>query len=123
VTVSQELAPASGRWLEADRPAPIPAQVAAKLKGQQFNSFADLRAAIWKTIAADPELNQGFSRANLANMRNGNAPFAPAPFRTGSSDAGMRFNLHHATPIGSGGAVYDLGNLQIVSPLVHAQLH
>ena len=51
------------------------------------------------------------------------APFAPPEYQTGLSDAGMRFNIHHVESIESGGTVYDLSNLQIVSPKVHAEIH
>ena len=123
VTVSRELAPASGNWLDASKPTPIPAQVAEKLKGQRFDTFRDLRAAIWRTVAADPDLRGQFGAANIGNMEAENAPFAPRAFQINASDAGRRFNLHHVTPIEEGGDVYDLSNLEIVSPLVHSRLH
>ena len=121
---SGELSPASGAWLDPAQPAPIPAQVAEVLNGQKFSSFGDLRSAIWQTIAGNDELNGGFSPANLAIMGEGNAPFAPRIFQTSElSDAGLRFNLHHIEPVGLGGSVYDLSNLQIVSPSVHYSIH
>lgn len=82
-----------------------------------------MRAAIWRTVAADTDLNSGFSRASLAQMSQGSAPFAPRTFQTNGSDAGMRFNLHHIEPISLGGSVFDLSNLQIVSPKVHYEIH
>lgn len=123
VTFGSDLLAASGTWLKADTPAPIPLQVAQALEGQSFKTFGDLRAAIWRTVAADTDLNSGFSRASLAQMSEGNAPFAPRAFQTNGSDAGMRFNLHHIEPISLGGSVFDLSNLQIVSPKVHYEIH
>jgi hypothetical protein len=121
VTQSGELEALQGAWLRADEPSPIPGQVAQSLVGRQFNTFADLQAAIWEGIAADPELNVGFGRASLSNMLEGNAPFAPPAYQ--NAQFGGRFNLHHVEPIGSGGAVYDLSNLSIVSPRIHTEIH
>ena len=109
--------------MRANEPAAIPGQVAEELAGQQFETFADLRKAIWKSIAANDELSSSFSAASLGNMKRSMAPFAPPEYQTGLSDAGMRFNIHHVESIESGGTVYDLSNLQIVSPKVHAEIH
>lgn len=122
-TFGDDLVSASGRWLDAGSPAPIPLQVARQLEGQTFNRFDDLRAAVWRSVAADADLSAGFGRASLAQMREGNAPFAPIDYQLNASDAGMRFNLHHVEPVASGGLVYDLSNIQIVSPKVHFGIH
>ena len=123
VTLSRTLKAAKGNWLDPAVPTPIPSQVADKLVGQRFDAFGDLRAAIWRTIAAEEELNGAFSLSNLGNMKKGYAPFVPTEFQTDVSDAGMRFNLHHDPSIQSGGPVYDLGTLHITSPRVHDELH
>ncbi len=122
-TVSSELMPTSGRWLDASVPTPIPAQVGDALVGQSFNTFGDLRQAIWEHIGSDAELNSGFSRANLAKMNDGLAPSAPTGWLNETGAFGDSFNIHHANPIELGGAVYDLSNLQIVSPRVHFDIH
>jgi len=123
VTVSDELQPASGAWLDASRPTGIPAQVGDALVGQTFNSFDDLRSAIWGEIGSNADLSGGFSRANLAQMMNGNSPFAPSEYLADTGAFGDRFNLHHIDPISEGGSVYDLSNLQIVSPQTHFDIH
>jgi RHS repeat-associated protein len=123
VTMSSDLNTASGKWLDAGVPAPIPAQVAKTLVGRQFNTFGELRGAIWGAIGENSELSGSFNARNIGNMRANYAPFAPRAFQISEADAGMRFNLHHITAIENGGSVYDLSNLQIVSPLVHAGLH
>jgi hypothetical protein len=120
---SGPLESASGKWLDAKTPAAIPAQVAEALVGREFKSFKEMRGAIWETIAAHEELNGAFSGSNLSNMEGGFSPFAPTAYHINGSDAGMRFNLHHIQAIENGGAVYDLSNLQIVSPKVHLGLH
>nr|WP_288410501.1 hypothetical protein [uncultured Herbaspirillum sp.] len=104
-------------------PTPIPAQVGEALAGQSFNTFGNLRQAIWEQIGSNPELNSGFSRANLAKMNDGLAASAPADWLTETGAFGDSFNIHHANPIELGGAVYDLSNLQIVSPKVHFDIH
>ncbi len=123
VTNTGTLVPASGNWLDPKTPTPVPSQVAAQLVGRKFNSFADFRAAFWQAVAANPSLSSSFTAANLAIMQAGRAPFAPITHHINSSSARSRFNLHHIISIDSGGSVYDLGNIQIVSPLVHTQLH
>jgi len=122
-TVSSELAPASGSWLEASVPTAIPAQVGDALAGQSFKAFGDLRQAIWEQIGSNSELNSGFSRANLAKMNDGLSPSAPTNYLTESGAFGDSFNIHHAIPIENGGAVYDLSNLRIVSPKIHFDIH
>jgi len=123
VTFGNDLVPASGRWLDAGTPAPIPLQVAKQLDGQSFKTFPDLQAAIWRTIGSDAELSASFGPQSLAQTAKGNAPFVPPAFQTNASNAGMRFNLHHVDPISDGGAVYDLSNLRIVSPRIHYGIH
>jgi len=122
-TASGDLAPASGRWLDPGVPTPIPGQVADALVGRNFNSFNDLRSAIWEEIGGNAELNGGFSRGSLGQMNAGNAPFAPSEYLADSGALGERFNLHHINPIANGGPVYDLSNLHIVSPKVHYSIH
>jgi hypothetical protein len=122
-TASGPLTPASSDWLNAGIPAPIPSQVANDLVGREFSTFDDLREAIWLSIASKEELNGTFSASNLGNIEAGNAPFAPTEFQADQSQSGLRFNLHHVEPIEAGGDVYDLSNLQIVSPRIHDDIH
>lgn len=122
-TVSSELTPASGRWLDASVPTPIPAQVADSLAGKTFNTFGDLRKSIWEQIGSNPDLNSGFSRANLAKMNDGLSPSAPTSYLNETGAFGDTFNIHHANPIENGGLVYNFSNLQIVSPKIHYDIH
>lgn len=123
VTSSGTLSPASGSWLDASVPTPIPAQVGDALMGKTFNSFDDLREAIWKQVGNNSELNSGFTSTNVQSMRGGNAPLSPALYLNDSGAFGKVFNIHHVFEVGNGGAVYDLSNLQIVSPKVHYDIH
>jgi YD repeat-containing protein len=121
VTTGDGLAPASGTWLSAATPSPIPLQVAQALEGRSFNTFKDLQSAVWRTIANDTDLSAGFGQASLGNMFRGNAPFVPPAYD--NLKFGDRFNLHHIKYIENGGAVYDLSNLLIVSPRHHFDIH
>ncbi len=122
-TVSGKLNSATGNWLRAGVPTPIPSHVGNPLIGQRFNTFAELRASVWKGVADNLQLSQPFTRQNLSNMERGYAPFTPKDFQTNTSDAGVRFNLHHEIPIEEGGDVYDLGNLRIADPRTHYAIH
>ena len=113
--------PAAGDWLKPDTPAPIPLQVGLALKGQRFNTFGELRSAVWQAIVADEDLSGAFRQKSFREMEAGRAPFAPPAFQ--NSQFGLKFNLHHVEPIATGGNVYDLSNLRIVSPLTHSLLH
>lgn len=119
-TVSSDLSPASGRWLDASVATPIPEQVGDALVGKSFNTFGDLRQAIFEQIGNNPALNGGFTPRNIGQMQDGYAPISPPEYVNESGAFSNSFNIHHATPIESGGAAYDLSNLQIVSPKVHS---
>ncbi len=123
VTVSGELQSASSQWLAADTPTPIPSQVGDALVGKSFDTFGDLRGAIWQEISDNEELSSSFGAVNQGLMAEGYAPFAPQAFQIGDYTAGQVYGLHHIEFIENGGSVYDLSNLQIVSPKVHYDIH
>lgn len=56
-------------------------------------------------------------------MAAGKAPFAHKLQKTGKGWAQKVMNIHHRKPIESGGGVYDLDNLAIVSPRYHLGMH
>ena len=121
VSFGNDLVTATGNWLKADTPTPIPLQVAQALKGQSFNTFGDLRSAVWRAIAADENLSGAFRQKSFSEIEAGRAPFAPPAFQ--NTQFGLKFNLHHVQSIAAGGKVYDLSNLRIVSPVTHSLLH
>lgn len=121
VTHGDDLATASGKWLDGTSPTRIPLQVAKQLEGRSFQTFDELRGAVWQAIARDGELSKGFGLKNLQQMESGYAPFAPRALQ--NEAFGLRFNLHHVRSIGTGGPVYDLSNIRIVSPKTHYGLH
>jgi len=101
----------------------IPRQVADALRGQTFKNFRELREAIWRAVAADSVLSQGFGPVNIRRMQRGRAPFATPAEQTGRAIHQRVFNIHHIDPIEGGGGVYDLDNLIVVSPAYHDQIH
>ena len=119
--------PASGRLLLDGRVGPIPGQIAAKLRGMHFEDFADFRSAFWRLVAEDPILGQvrkgrgpGWSAANKARMRNGLAPFAGSGGTGGGSNALLQLN--HKQALKNAGALYDLDNIEIVTPWFHQRI-
>lgn len=114
--------PVDGDWMRGavreERGAPIPGRVADRLEGRDFSSFDRLREAVWEEVAADPVLAAQFSSANRTRMADGRAPFAPRAERVGGR---TRFEIDHRAPIFQGGGVYDIDNLQIMTPRTHIQ--
>ncbi len=97
----------------------IPGQIARKLNGETFGSFDDFRSAFWKSVAADTVLSSQFITANVARMKNGLAPFAPA---SQTMPGRQTYILRRRTPINQGGPVYDMNNLLVVTPRYHAEV-
>lgn len=106
------------RWLRgtAGNAAKVPAQIAEKLNGRQFNDFNAFRKAFWGEVASDPVLNKQFSPGNISLMKNGKAPFT---HHTQSLGKRGRFELDHYIEIQNGGGVYDMNNIIIRTPLNH----
>lgn len=100
--------------------APIPTRIADQLRGRMYGRWGKMREAIWKAIAADPELSKHFTSASLDDMREGGAPSCPEHGRVG---ARQTLNIHHVHPIAQGGGVYDLDNLIIMTPRAHIDVH
>ncbi|WP_447059093.1 S-type pyocin domain-containing protein, partial [Vibrio alginolyticus] len=112
-----------GIWLAdagKDLGAPIPSQIADKLRGSEFSSFDDFRRVFWGEIANDPTLSSQFIPANLKRMMDGKAPRA----RFKDTVGGRRsFELHHVEEIQHGGSVYDVDNLRVNTPRNHIDIH
>jgi hypothetical protein len=92
-----------------------------------FNDFADFRSAFWRLVADDPILGRvrrgqgpGWSAANKARMRNGLAPFAGSGGTGGGSNALLQLN--HKQALKNAGALYDLDNIEVVTPWFHQRI-
>ncbi|TGB62118.1 type VI secretion system tip protein VgrG [Escherichia coli] len=113
----------SEKWLEAASSglgAPVPAQVADKLRGKSFRNFDHFREEFWLAVAECPELMSQFKRVNQMEIRDGNAPFSIVPEQVGGR---KRFEIHHIERIIDGGAVYDFENMRVNTVRNHINLH
>jgi hypothetical protein len=91
------------------------------MEGMRFRNWKHFRQTFWREVANDPQLSRRFSKANLARMRDGKAPFVLASEATGGR-ANAVYQLNHIDPIEHGGGLYDFRNIEIVTPRVHAAL-
>ncbi|GAB7528039.1 hypothetical protein PS3A_04460 [Pseudomonas sp. 3A(2025)] len=115
--------PITGNWLEQavhGKGAPIPAQIADQLRGKEFKNFREFRETLWKAVANDPGLSAQFSPSNLARMRRGSSPFAPPLESVGRR---KRFEIHHIIYLKNDGELYDVDNLQMLTPKKHIATH
>ena len=106
-----------GQWLRGGIGL-FPRQIARRMRGMHFNNFDEFRAVFWMMVATDPVLSAGWSPNSLARMRTGRAPFAPSSGRTGGGSNSV-WQLNHIMAIERGGAVFDMTNLEIVTPRMH----
>lgn len=100
--------------------APIPSQIADKLRGREFENFDAFRRAVWTEVGKNPELIKQFRGNNQGNLKNGYSPFTPKSERVGGR---TRYELHHVKPISEGGAVYDIDGIRVTTPKRHIELH
>ncbi|WP_250180497.1 pyocin-S1 [Pseudomonas aeruginosa] len=115
--------PVSGNWLGAasqGEGAPIPSQIADKLRGKTFKNWRDFREQFWIAVANDPELSKQFNPGSLAVMRDGGAPYARESEQAGGR---IKIEIHHKVRIADGGGVYNMGNLVAVTPKRHIEIH
>lgn len=113
----------SGNWLGAASTlegAPIPKQIADKLRGREFSSFKAFRRVFWKTVASERFLNRQFTPLNRIDLRDGLSPSAKSSEQVGRR---KKFEIHHVKPISEGGAVYDIDNLRVLTPKQHIEAH
>lgn len=113
----------SEKWLEAASSglgAPVPAQVADKLRGKSFRNFDHFREEFWLAVSECPELMKDFKPSNQTLIRMGLAPY-PIP----SEQVGGRttFELHHIEEIQHGGEVFNVDNINVTTPRLHIGIH
>jgi hypothetical protein len=113
----------SGKWAVAaatPQGAPMPAQIADKLRGREFSSFKAFRREFWKAMANEEALMDKFSQLNKIDMRDGWSPTTRPSEQVGGR---KKYEIHHVKPISEGGSVYDLDNLRILTPKQHIEIH
>lgn len=92
--------------------APIPAQIASKLRGKNFSSFGAFRRRLWQLISRNPLFENQFGLGDLLVMRRGLALLVDPDERIGGR---IKYEIHHVKRIADRGGVYDVDNLRIVS--------
>lgn len=100
--------------------APIPSQIADKLRGREFANFDAFRRALWYEVGKDTTLASQLNNSNRKAISKGYSPFPPEAEQVGGR---VRYELHHITPIKDGGAVYDIDNIGILTPKRHINIH
>jgi hypothetical protein len=103
------------------RVAQIPGQIAKRMRGMDFKNFDDFRETFWKMVANDPVLRQGWTLRNLQRMENGLAPFVAPSERVGGGSNAV-YQLNHKQAIKNAGEVYNLDNIEVVSPRLHGEI-
>lgn len=100
--------------------APIPGQIADKLRGREFGNFDTFRRAFWLEVGKDPKLSKQFNSRNLSFLNKGFSPFVPSKEKVGGRE---KYELHHVQPIKDAGSVYDISNLRVLTPKRHIEIH
>lgn len=134
VSGGKQLADVTDAWFPINkkteapaRVAAIPGQIARKMRRiKHFKSFRDFRETFWKLVAEDPVLGRpktttnpaGWSKSNISRMEQGYAPWAPSGERLGGG-SNAKWQLNHKQAIKSDGDVYNLDNIEIVTPAFH----
>ncbi|WP_158155788.1 T6SS effector antibacterial DNase [Vibrio alginolyticus] len=112
-----------GIWLAdagKDLGAPIPSQIADKLRGREFSSFDAFREGFWYAVGEDQTLLNQFSRANQRLIKRGRSPFSLPSEQVGGR---QRYELHHKEEIQYGGEVFHVDNLCVLTPKRHISIH
>jgi hypothetical protein len=120
-TGGRDLPAYSGRIFDPTRGpvARIPGQIAARLRFMEFRNWRQFRETFWTMMSEDAGINNLFSPSNQQRMANGLAPVVEGAQRTGAGWPNITLNLDHAVTLEEGGGLYDLDNIQIVTPAAH----
>ncbi|HEJ7970187.1 TPA: S-type pyocin domain-containing protein [Serratia marcescens] len=100
--------------------APVPSQIADKLRGREFANFDAFRKAFWQEVSKDPALSKQFIVSNRSRMAVGKAPKARKLDAAGKRTS---FEIHHINEISKGGDVYNIDNLRVMTPKRHVDIH
>ncbi|MBA1377879.1 S-type pyocin domain-containing protein [Pseudomonas brassicacearum] len=115
--------PVTGIWTDAasiGEGAPISSQIADQLRGKEFRNFRKFRESFWRAVAADPILSQQFDQYNLELMKRGMSAIVIKSERVGSRS---KYELHHKEYIHLGGEIYNIDNINVMTPKRHIETH
>jgi RHS repeat-associated protein len=117
-TGGTKLAEGAGGWLRGTHgnAGLVPKEVADRMRGKEFRDFDHFREEFWLAVSQEPRLTEQFSPQNVGRIQKGWAPRVVQGQQLGDQTS---YILHHRTPIGQGGGVYDLDNIAIVTPRFH----
>lgn len=117
---SEDLRTVHGIWLGPTTvEAPVPEQVAAQLRGRVFANADEFRSAFWIAVA-NSDLASQFNVRDRHLMRLG---FAPVVENVRERYGRRRtYIIHHRRTIASGGRVFDMSNMLIVTPSRHQDI-
>ncbi|MGX5089354.1 HNH endonuclease signature motif containing protein [Enterobacter sp. UPMP2052] len=107
-------------WLNQELGAPVPDQIADKLRGRKFANFDSFRKAFLQEVSKDPALSKQFTVSNRSRMAAGKAPKAR---KLDASGKRTSFEIHHINEISKGGDVYNIDNLRVMTPKRHVDIH
>ncbi len=113
----------TGIWLEEASKgfgAPVPKEIANKLRGREFANFKKFREAFWKEVYANEELRKQFTLSNQREISRGNSPFTLKLECAGKRE---RFEIHHIEELQHGGALLHINNLRVNTPRNHIKIH
>ena len=92
----------------------LPSHIAESLSKRTFANFNDFSQAFWLAIAEDPIYSRQFVASQLHRIKQGWPPRAPFA----ETARGLRsYQICHLDPPEFGGAMYEAGNLRIMSAL------
>lgn len=100
--------------------APIPMQIASKMRGKKYSSWNAYRRRLWQLIGRSALFEGQFELGDLLIMRRGLAPLAEPDEQVGGR---IKYEIHHIKKIADGGDVYDVDNMRIISPKFHVEAH
>ena len=85
-------------------------------------TFVRLVDVFYDGVAADPVLGTGWSPSSLTLMRQGQPPRISRAAGAVGGGSNATIQLNHIQALEHGGGVYDLDNIEIVTPRMHGLL-
>ncbi len=117
-TGGEKLKAITGKWFPDGRVGQFPKQIADRMRGMHFKNFDEFRETFWQMVAQDPVLGKGWTPDNMRRMAQGQPPFTATSQRVGGGSNAV-YQLNHKQAIKNAGAVYDMDNIEVVTPLFH----